>query len=110
MGTIGKFTAYFGLTTAAIFVLTALTIRFRSQRNRYKNERDHYRDNCNLSGTVHCKVAVSFLTSCRLITIHRNGRLNVFTFARGDSVFTIETMGLLSDIPDNWRKQAGLNQ
>ena len=47
--------------------------------------------------------------ACRLLSIHRNGRLNVFTFARGDETFTIETMGLLSDNIDEWRKVAGLS-
>jgi hypothetical protein len=55
-------------------------------------------------------IADDFLSSCRLLSIHRNGRLNVFTFARGDQVFTVETMGLLSDNPDEWRKLAGLTQ
>lgn len=55
-------------------------------------------------------VANEFLTSCRLLSIHRNGRLNVFTFARGDQIFTVETMGLLSDNPDEWRTMAGLTQ
>lgn len=53
-------------------------------------------------------VAHNFLNACRLIAIYRNGRLNVFTFARGDTNFTIETMGLLSDTPQTWREQAGL--
>lgn len=43
-----------------------------------------------------------------LIGIHRDGRMNVFTFARKGEVFKIETMGLLSDNVPQWRKQAGL--
>lgn len=53
-------------------------------------------------------ISHNFLTSCRLIAIHRNGRVNVFTFARGDKNFTIETMGMLSDLPQTWRELAGL--
>ena len=62
------------------------------------------------SGSQARDVANEFLNSCRLLSIHRNGRLNVFTFARGDQIFTVETMGLLSDNPDEWRTMAGLTQ
>lgn len=55
-------------------------------------------------------VSREFLNACRLLSIHRNGRVNVFTFARGDQIFTVETMGLLSDNPDEWRTMAGLTQ
>lgn len=54
--------------------------------------------------------AQQFLIACRLIEIKRDARFNYFTFARGNDVFTIETMGLLSDTPDEWRKRAGLMQ
>jgi hypothetical protein len=63
-----------------------------------------------IQGSQARDVANQFLTSCRLLSIHRNGRLNVFTFARGDQIFTVETMGLLSDNPDEWRTMAGLTQ
>lgn len=53
-------------------------------------------------------IANDFLKSCRLISIQRNGRVNVFTFARNDQIFTIETVGLLSDEPREWRRLAGL--
>jgi len=39
-----------------------------------------------------------------LISIERKGRSNVFTFVRGDKIHQIETMGLMSDNPANWRK------
>ena len=52
--------------------------------------------------------AEQFIDSCKLIDINRNGRVNVFTFARGDDFFAIECMGLLSDDVDGWRQQAGL--
>lgn len=52
--------------------------------------------------------ARAFLDACRLIAIHRNGRMNVFTFARGQTTFMIETFGVMSDEPDVWREQAGL--
>jgi hypothetical protein len=54
-------------------------------------------------------VAKTFDNAARLIAIHRNGRMNVFTFARGHEIFMIETMGVMSDEPDVWRKQAGLS-
>lgn len=49
-----------------------------------------------------------FINAAKLIAIHRTGRENVFTFARGSDFFTIETMGLLNDDVDGWRKQAGI--
>lgn len=52
--------------------------------------------------------ARAFLDAGRLIGISRQGRMNVFTFARGNKIFTIETMGIMSDEPDVWREQAGL--
>ena len=77
----------------------------------YRRERVHFRRNIDeweaelirLKGASH-----NFLTSCRLIAIHRSGRLNVFTFARDNKIFMIETMGMLSDTPQTWREQAGL--
>lgn len=56
------------------------------------------------------RTANEFLTACRLIAIDRNGRWIVFTFARGDKIFTFETMGLMSDNIQDWRKEAGLDQ
>lgn len=53
-------------------------------------------------------VAHNYLNACRLIAIHRNGRMNVFTFARGDKIFSIETMGLWEDNVDQWKQQAGI--
>lgn len=55
-------------------------------------------------------ISHNFVNSCRLISIHRSGRTNHFTFARGDKTFSIETVGLLSDDPRAWREQAGLEQ
>jgi ABC-type multidrug transport system fused ATPase/permease subunit len=52
--------------------------------------------------------ANNFYQACRLISIHRQDRMNLFTFARGDEMFTIETVGMLSDDPDEWRRLAGL--
>lgn len=94
---------YFGLTITAVISLIALTIKYRTQRNRYRNI-------CNSSETGHCKAVVSYPDACRLISITRNGRMNVFTFARGETNFKIETMGLLSDNTDEWRTLAGLDQ
>lgn len=39
-----------------------------------------------------------------LIGINREGRTNKFIFIRGGQMFEIETMGLLSDNPAQWRK------
>ncbi len=46
--------------------------------------------------------------NCRLANITRNGRLNTFHFVRNGQSFTIETMGLLSDDVEGWKKQAGI--
>lgn len=40
----------------------------------------------------------------RLIEIGRNGRVNVFTFIRGDDVIKIETIGTWDDDVAQWRK------
>ena len=39
-----------------------------------------------------------------LIGITRDGRTNKFVFVRAGQMFEIETMGLLSDNPAQWRK------
>lgn len=39
-----------------------------------------------------------------LVGIERNGRSNIFKFMKGEEVFQIETMGLLSDDVAQWRK------
>lgn len=43
-----------------------------------------------------------------LIGLEREGRVNKFTFARGDKLVVIETMGLISDDFGQWRKDLGL--
>lgn len=43
-----------------------------------------------------------------LIGLERKERVNVFTFARGDQVVQIETMGLISDDFGQWRKDLGV--
>ena len=40
-----------------------------------------------------------------LIGIERNGRVNSFTFARGNAVHKIETMGLMSDDLPGWKEK-----
>lgn len=44
----------------------------------------------------------------RLSDITRNGRVLIFTFVRQGERFTIETICMLSDNVDEWKKQAGL--
>lgn len=39
-----------------------------------------------------------------LVGINRDGRSNKFIFVRGGQMHEIETMGLLSDNPAQWRK------
>lgn len=56
------------------------------------------------------KIRQDYIDACRLIAIHRDGRLNVFTFVRGDDTWSIETMGLLSDKPQEWCARAFPNQ
>lgn len=43
-----------------------------------------------------------------LIGLEREGKLNKFTFARGDQIVQIETMGLISDDFGQWKKDLGL--
>ena len=40
-----------------------------------------------------------------LIDIQRDGRLNKFTFMRGDKVEVVETMGLISDDVGGWKRR-----
>jgi hypothetical protein len=40
-----------------------------------------------------------------LISIERTGRVNQFTFMRGDQVHQIETMGLISDDLPGWKRK-----
>lgn len=98
------YTGYFGLITVAILAML-LAARYRKQRN-------NYRRNCKCA-EPDCKVPVSNVNNvnaCQLINIARNGRMNVMTFTRAGSTFQIESMGILSDRPDEWRLLAGLDQ
>lgn len=104
----------FGTTALTVcFVIAILFNVYWIRRARYWMKRaETLGNNCEaweaeisrISGISH-----NFLNACRLIAIHRNGRVNEFTFARHDKMFMIETMGILSDRPDEWRKQAGID-
>lgn len=96
------YTGYFGLMTTVAILAMLLAARYRKQRN-------NYRRNCKCA-EPDCKVPVSNVNACQLINIARNGRMNVFTFTRDGSTFNIESMGILSDRPDEWRLLAGLDQ
>lgn len=96
------YTGYFGLMTTVAILAMLLAARYRKQRN-------NYRRNCKCA-ELDCKVPVSNVNTCQLINIARNGRMNVFTFTRDGSTFNIESMGILSDRPDEWRLLAGLDQ
>lgn len=95
-------------STAVLFVLYVnqcfKTIRMAKAGFRTLQTANHLEAQLTTARTV----GDDFLNSCRLIGIHRKDRMNVFTFARGDEIFIIETMGLLSDQPDEWRDKAGL--
>lgn len=54
------------------------------------------------------KAADAMHDNAFLISIEREGRLNKFTFARGDKLVVIETMGLISDDFGQWRKDLGV--
>lgn len=73
--------------------------------NKLRSEYDYYMTYLHGSQST----ARNYLDSCRLIAIHRDGRLNVFTYQRNDEIFTIETMGLLGDDVEGWRKRAGVS-
>lgn len=49
-------------------------------------------------------------TGAVLVDIQREGRMNVFVFVRNGATFKIETMGLMEDQPDLWRKLAGIEK
>lgn len=40
-----------------------------------------------------------------LIGIERSGRLNKFTFCRGEELYVVETMGLISDPVKEWKEK-----
>lgn len=40
-----------------------------------------------------------------LIDVQRQGRVNRFTFCRGEEVITIETMGLIGDNLPEWKEK-----
>ena len=94
------------------FLLIKDNIRLRRYlRERFVTNKEHaelhqlYID----AGTQAATMSEQFINAPKLIALHRNGRLNVWTFARGDEMITIETMGLLSDDVENWKQQLGLN-
>lgn len=92
---------------ALVSVLSiALTLTYRKQRNSLHEHCQAAVAECNLTR----KVAVSFIDACRLIRIDRKSRMNVFTFMRGDKIFTIETLGVWEDNPAQWRELAGLDR
>ena len=53
-------------------------------------------------------VQMHFENACKLVSVERDGRINRFVFARNGEHFIIETMGMLSDDVEGWKKQAGL--
>lgn len=99
-----------------ILTVIILILMFVQQVKRYKLLARKYNEL--LAGLTEANAIVeagqstanNFLDACRLIAIHRSGRMNTFTFVRGNASFMIQTMGLMSDVPDDWRKQAGLDQ
>lgn len=50
------------------------------------------------------KASENISKRAHLIGISRNGRVNTFTFARAGTVYSIETMGLISDNLAQWKK------
>ena len=99
-----------GTVVTGVALTIVILLMWRNIRQ-LKKIAAEYHDICGKWETEFAKisgVSHNFLNACRLLAIHRNGRVNVFTFARGDQIFTIETMGLLSDNVDEWRNVAGL--
>lgn len=100
------------IMSAALIVLSITVVLLMRGNRQFRRMLNEYHQICENWETEFAKVngvSSEFLNACRLLAIHRNGRLNVFTFARNDDVFSIETMGLLSDNVEEWRKQAGLS-
>lgn len=92
---------------ALIFILQVKRYRFLARK--YNELLAGFTENNTLIEAAQ-STATEYLNACRLIAIGRNGRMNIFTFVRGNETFMIQTMGLMSDVPDDWRRQAGLNQ
>lgn len=96
------------LLNAAIIITLGIYAFIVGRQDRKIKQLTKERDTWKALVDQRANTAQQFLNSCRLIDIKRDTRFNYFTFARGNDVFTIETMGILSDTPDEWRKQAGL--
>jgi hypothetical protein len=57
------------------------------------------------SATEHLAgIELRFASRAALVSLTREGRINRFTFLRNGQMFRIETMGLLSDDWNQWKK------
>lgn len=48
---------------------------------------------------------VALMNRAFVADIQRNGRITVWTFIRGDTTIRIETMGMLSDDTEAWKRK-----
>lgn len=105
---------FLAISLMPIAILTTiLAMRYRSLMVSARKLSEHNRACCDAREAELSRIqgiSHNFLAACRLIAIHRNGRMNVWTFSRGDQMFTIETMGVYADNPAEWRQLAGLDQ
>lgn len=105
-------TIIIGILLFVILITAMIALGYRRQTKRIESEYRKllavYNEAITLAEAGQ-STAKDFLNACRLIAIHRSGRMNHFTFVRGNETFTIQTMGLMSDVPDVWRKWAGLD-
>lgn len=97
-------TIFIGVLLLIILILAILALTYRRMASNANNVTSQ-----SLAQLANAQsTARAYLDAAKLIRIDRTGRLNVFTFARQDQLFTIQTMGIWDDTPDLWREQAGL--
>lgn len=87
------------IVTIGLIIVTHIAIENVRAKNEWKKV-----------ATERNSVAHNFLNACRLIDIQQDGRYLFFTFSKGEEIFVIETMKLMSDNVKDWRKKAGLDR
>lgn len=104
-------TIFIGFLLVIILIISIIALGYRRQAKQTEREFRELLEGFTASNSLveaAQSTAANYLDACRLIAIHRSGRMNTFTFVRGHTSFMIQTMGLMSDVPDDWRRQAGL--
>lgn len=97
-----------GLVLFILVPIILLQIAFIISCIKRARKAEHFSVEYRLIAEKGQETARHYLKACRLISIARNGRTNIWTFARNDQTFIIETMGTWADDVERWQKQAGL--